>query len=280
MALLDRLVRIKIKLWIVIGVLLGFLIILIAALVFAAWLLGARDARNAPKITKNQMGMEFVTVAPGAFIMGSDDGRNDEKPAHQVTITKGFLIGRYEVTAGQWKAVMGKEPPNFKSDFLPVQFVSWDNAQEFIGRLNQRNDGYVYRLPTEAEWEYACRAGTTGAYPDNLEWLAFYEANSGHRVHQVGEKHPNAWGVYDMNGNMEEWCQDWYDKDYYAHSPETDPQGPSSGKERAVRGGSFLDLGPFSAAVDNSKLRSAARSQSIPAGILDTYGFRIVAVKK
>jgi formylglycine-generating enzyme required for sulfatase activity len=192
MALLDRLVQIKIKLWIVIGVLLGILITMIAAIVIAAWLLGAWDARKAPQITRNQMGMEFVTVAPGTFIMGSDDGRNDEKPVHQVTITKGFLIGRYEVTAGQWKNVMGKEPPNFKSDFLPLQFVSWDNAQEFIGRLNQRNDGYVYRLPTEAEWEYACRAGTTGAYPDNLEWLAFYEANSGHRVHQVGEKHSNA----------------------------------------------------------------------------------------
>src|SRR5438309_6973426 len=174
MALLDRLVQMKIKLWIVIGVLLGILITMIAAAVIAAWLLGAWDARNAPKITKNQLGMEFVTIPPGTFVMGSDDGSNEEKPAHQVTITKGFLIERYEVTAGQWKAVMGKEPPNFKSESLPAQFVSWDNAQEFIARLNQRNDGYVYRLPTEAEWEYACRAGTTGAYPDNLDWLAFY----------------------------------------------------------------------------------------------------------
>ena len=280
MPLLERLRQIKIKLWIVIGVLLGILITMIAALVLAASLLSWRDARKAAPVVKNQLGMEFISIAPGSFMMGSDNGRNDEKPAHQVTVTKGFLIGRYEVTAGQWKAVMGKEATNYKRDYLPVQFVSWNDAQEFIRRLNQRNDGYSYRLPTEAEWEYACRAGTNGDYPDNLEWLAFYEANSGHRPHEVGEKHPNAWGVYDMNGNMEEWCQDWYDKDYYAHSPGVDPQGPATGTERVIRGGSFIDSGPFSAVVDGSKLRSPARSQSIPAGILDSYGFRIVAVKR
>ena len=228
--------------------------------------------------------MEFVRIPPGEFMMGCSTSDNecddDEKPAHQVTITKGFLIGRYEVTAGQWKAVMGKEPPNFKADFLPAQFVSWNEAQEFIRRLNQRNDGYLYRLPTEAEWEYTCRAGTKGDYPDNLEWLAWYEANSGHRPHQIGEKHPNDWGVYDMNGNLEEWCQDWYDKDYYSHSPGTDPQGPATGTERVIRGGSFIDSGPFSAVVDGSKLRSPARWQSTPAGILDSYGFRVVAVTR
>src|SRR5437879_5822413 len=151
MALLDRLVQIKIELWIVIGVLLGALITMIAALVIAAWLLGAWDARKAPKIVKNQLGMEFVSVSAGTFTMGSDNGSNDERPAHQVTISKPFLIGRYEVTAGQWEAVMGEAPPNFKADFLPAQFVSWDKAQVFIRRLNQRNDEYIYRLPTEAE---------------------------------------------------------------------------------------------------------------------------------
>src|SRR5437588_7455038 len=128
MALLERLIQIKMKLWIVVGVLLAILITMIAALVIAASLLAAWDSRKAPRIVKNQLGMEFVSVPAGTFTMGSDNGSNDERPAHQVTISKPFLIGRYEVTAGQWKAVMGKEPPNFKADFLPAQFVSWNEA--------------------------------------------------------------------------------------------------------------------------------------------------------
>ena len=157
--------------------------------------------------------------------------------------------------------------------------VSWFEAAKFCEWL-AAEEGRSYRLPTEAEWEYACRAGTTGDYPENLEWLAWYEANSRHRVHQVGEKHPNEWGAYDMNGNMEEWCQDWYHKDYYGRGANTDPQGPADGKERVLRGGSYIDSGPFSAVVDGSKLRSSARWQSIPSGVLDSYGFRVVAVKR
>ena len=146
MALLERLVQIKMKLWIVVGVLLAILITMIAALVIAASLLAAWDSRKAPRIVKNQLGMEFVSVPAGTFTMGSDHGSNDERPAHQVTISKPFLIGRYEVTAGQWKAVMGKEPPNFKADFLPAQFVSWNEAQEFIRRflLHVLPDGFIH----------------------------------------------------------------------------------------------------------------------------------------
>ena len=193
------------------------------------------------------------------------------------------------MTQHEWRTVMGSSPSRFSAcgSRCPVENVTFADVQQFLAKMNahvapaQWNAPLLrFRLPTEAEWEYACRAGTNGDYPDNLEWLAFYEANSGHRPHEVGEKHPNAWGVYDMNGNMEEWCQDWYDKDYYAHSPGVDPQGPATGTERVIRGGSFIDSGLFSAVVDGSKLRSPARSQSIPAGILDSYGFRVVAVKR
>jgi formylglycine-generating enzyme required for sulfatase activity len=278
MQLLERLQQIQRKLLIAIGVLFLVLIVLVAAAAVAAFFLLRSDSRLTAQIKKNRIGMEFVPVAAGSFMMGSETGRNDERPAHKVTIGLGFLMGRNEVTAGEWKAVMGREPYNFKGDRFPAQFITWNQTQEFIRRLNQMNDGYSYRLPTEAEWEYACRAGTTGEFADELNWIAWYDANSEDQVHVVGSLHPNAWGINDMEGNLWEYCEDWYKENYYSQSPGTDPQGPASGAERVQRGGSYSDRGPRSNYDHSSYLRSAARKGTGPDTLLDNNGFRIVAI--
>jgi formylglycine-generating enzyme required for sulfatase activity len=276
MELLERLARIRFKLMIAVGVLLVFVLVFAVAAGLFLWLTAPRD--NA-KVVKNRIGIAFVSLSPGSFMMGSENGKPDEKPVHRVNIS-GFLMGRYEVTAGEWKTVMGRDHAGSKGSDFPVQFVTWRDIQEFIARLNQSNDGYTYRLPTEAEWEYACRAGTTTDYADELQWLAWYLANSDQRVHPVGHLHPNAWGLYDMHGNVTEFCQDWYDANYYRDSPATDPQGPTNGQQRVFRGGSFFDPGPRPNSTDGS-LRSAARNQTTPdGGTLEEYGFRIVAVKQ
>ena len=269
MDILERLRRIKKGLWIAVGVAFGVLFLLVAVALVAALILRAWDARNAPKIVKNQIGIELISIPPGSFLMGSNDGRDDEKPVHQVNISKGFLIGKYEVTAGEWKAVMGKAPPGFEADHLPAQFITWNDAQEFIRRLNQKNDGYSYRLPTEAEWEYACRGGAKTEDPSDIELLAWYDGNSNNRLHPVGMKHTNDWGFYDMRGNVSEWCLDWYDKNYYSQSAGADPKGPGNGLERVKRGGSHFD--------DSSKVRCSSREGAAPNETLDTDGFRIVA---
>ncbi|RPI17804.1 MAG: formylglycine-generating enzyme family protein, partial [Acidobacteriales bacterium] len=173
---------------------------------------------------------EFVSVAPGEFQMGCSPGDNecgdDEKPAHRVKITKAFEIGKYEVTQAQWEAVMGANPSATRGPDLPVEQVSWYDVQEFLSAMNGRNDGYFYRLPTEAEWEFAARAGTTGVRYGELDAIAWYGRNSGDQPHPAGGKQPNAWGVYDMLGNVWEWCQDWYQADSYkvpATSQAVDP---------------------------------------------------------
>lgn len=147
MDILERLRQIKIKLWIAVGVLLGLVIVLVVVIVAVAFLLQTWEARNAPKITKNRIGIELVSTPPGSFLLGSENGRGDEKPVHQVMISKGFLIGRYEVTQGQWKTVMGRDPVNFKGNDSPVQFVTWNETQEFIARRGCSRFHRVNRRP-------------------------------------------------------------------------------------------------------------------------------------
>lgn len=188
----------------------------------------------------NSIGMEFVLIPAGTFKMGSESGDPDERPVHHVTLSRAFYLGKYEVTQGQWQAVMGTNPSLFQGDPMrPVDQVSWDDAQAFISKLNAMEGVQLYRLPTEAEWEYAARAGTTTVYsfgndPRQLGNYAWYRANSERRTHPVGQKWPNAWGLYDMLGNVWEWVQDWEGR--YQAGAVTDPQGPASGTYRMRRG--------------------------------------------
>jgi formylglycine-generating enzyme required for sulfatase activity len=201
--------------------------------------------------------LELVLIPPGMFDMGSPDsevGRwNDmEKPVHRVRISRAFYMGKYEVTQEQWQKVMGTNPSYFEGATLPVQDVSWDDCQEFLAKLNALgNARRPFRLPTEAEWEWACRAGTKmrfcfGGDDARLGEYAWYKANSGGRVHPVGEKQPNAWGLHDCHGNVSEWCSDWYGA-YPANTWSSkfrwtpDPQGTPSGLGRMVRGGSWIN---------------------------------------
>lgn len=215
--------------------------------------------------------IEFVLIKPGSFIMGSDKSRNDEKPAHRVTITKAFYLSRFEVTQRQYEAIMGTNPSGFKGAGRPVEKISWIMATDFCKRFSKKT-GKTYRLPTEAEWEYACRAGTTtkyyfGDFKTELAEYAWYKKNSGGKTHEVGRKKPNAWGLYDMHGNVWEWCQDWYAPGYYNNSPLTDPQGPDKGKWRVHRGGSWYE--------DGWAARSSIRARIKP-GVSDThYGLRL-----
>ena len=213
--------------------------------------------------------MEFIWIKPGTFRMGSpfseSDRYDDEGPVHTVEISNGFWLGKYEVTQGQWQAVTGTTPWSGK-DYVrsdpshPAVHISLYDVEWFIGRLNEAAGDSLYRLPTEAEWEYACRAGTTtrwsfGDEESELTHYAWYRANAwdvGEKYgHTVGTKRPNPWGLYDMHGNVWEWVQDGYDEDYYNSSPRVDPLNPQANFERVMRGGHFRDAAPV--------LRSALR---------------------
>ncbi|NLA39893.1 MAG: formylglycine-generating enzyme family protein [Smithella sp.] len=194
--------------------------------------------------TDPNTGMEMVFVKGGCYRMGDTfgDGWDDEKPVHEVCIND-FYIGKYEVTQGQWKAVMGENPSSFKNcgDNCPVETVSWNDIQQFLQRLNSRS-GKQYRLPTEAEWEYAARSGGKSekyAGGNDVDAVAWYYKNSGSNTHPLGQKRPNGLGLYDMSGNVWEWCSDWYGEKYYSQSPRDNPDGPSSGSYRVLRGGSW-----------------------------------------
>ena len=175
--------------------------------------------------------MEFVWIEPGLFLMGSsasEEGRSDDEgPQHRVTISKGFWLGKHEITQAQWKSVMGNNPSKFRGENQPVEQVSWDDVQQFVRKLNQAEGEPRYRLPTEAEWEYACRAGTTSrwSFGDDERQLgdyAWYSGNnSPNRTKEVGKKRPHPWGLYDMHGNVWEWCQDWFGS--YSSASQIDP---------------------------------------------------------
>jgi len=181
-------------------------------------------------VSRDAIGIEFVKIAAGEFMMGCSTGdeqcQPDERPRHRVQITKNFEIGKFEVTQAQWVAVMGSNPSSNKADNHPVETVSKLEAQEFIAKLNARNDGYRYRLPTEAEWEYAARSGKDSPHSGPLDQVAWHAANSDDETHPVGRKSPNAFGLYDMQGNVREWVSDLYSSTYYEVSPVSDPAGP------------------------------------------------------
>ena len=216
----------------------------------------------------NSIGMKFKLIPTGTFLMG------ESEVAHEVTLTKPFKMGVHEVTQTQYERLMGVNPSHFKGADNPVHRVSWNDAVEFCRRLSElpaeKAAGNVYRLPTEAEWEYACRAGTAtkfsfGDDESELGDYAWYGVNCDQKTHPVGSKKPNAWGLYDMYGNVWEWCQDW-EEDYPIGSV-TDPSGATSGSYRVARGGSWDDTAGF--------CRSAYRSRYGPSYRSYRYGFRV-----
>ncbi len=236
-----------------------------------------------PAALQNSLGMEFAYIPPGSFMMGSPADellRDDDERLHRVTISRGFYMQRTEVTLGQWHAIMKKEPAHFYDwgwDY-PVEKVSWVQVNQFIKQLNDQEGTNAYRLPTEAEWEYACRAGTSTAFynvemhpgekgeNEKLGAYAWYYHTAEHRPHRVAQKEPNAWGLYDMHGNVWEWCSDWQSD--YPFDPVVDPKGPSSGPARIRRGGSWSHFPTY--------LRSANRSWYDPNESSPDLGFRLV----
>lgn len=303
----------------------------------------ATDAQH--ETLTNRIGMEFVWVPPGSFMMGSENGGAEEKPIHKVTFVVyedasamarsqfaradaeaklgrtelirlkaliaahvasqaeydaaqvrynlaklkvdalrtttggfGFYMGKYEVTQSQWQTVMGNSPSYFKDcGNCPVERVSWQDVQEFLDELNDRNDGFRYRLPTEAEWEYACRGGTTGDYAGDLDNLAWYATNSGNRTHRVGTKQPNAFGLFDMHGNVWEWCLDWFHPNYQG-APTDGRAWISESEQRffVIRGGGYND----DKVSVGGRLRSAYRGGDVPGDRTEVVGFRVVAIAR
>jgi formylglycine-generating enzyme required for sulfatase activity len=237
---------------------------------------------KAPKELTNTIGMKLVLIPAGEFMMGSPETekvwdfakqknvRPDGETQHKVRLTKPFYMGATEVTQAQWKAVMGNNPSQFKNDDLPVERVTWNDCQEFLKKLSAK-EGKAYRLPTEAEWEYACRAGSAARFNSgddekSLDAAGWYNGNSGTKTHPVGQKMANAWGLYDMHGNVWEWCHDWYGE--YPDGDQIDPAGPAQGARRMLRGGSW-DLNP-------KFCRSAFRFKRSSVIRLYTIGFRVV----
>jgi formylglycine-generating enzyme required for sulfatase activity len=235
---------------------------------------------NSPPIYINSLGQTFNLLPAGTFTMGSpsdEPGRNsNEGPQYQVTLTQPFYMQTTEVTQAQWEAVMGSNPSSFVWPTYPVENVSWNDIQTFITEMNKRGEG-TYSLPTEAQWEYAARAGSTTAfynggitelncgYDPNLDAIGWYCYNSS-KTHPVAQKAPNAWGLYDMSGNVSEWCQDWYGT--YPPEPVTDPTGPSSGSSRVLRGGDWN--------WHARDCRSAYRGYHSPGNRYYDVGFRLL----
>lgn len=229
-------------------------------------------------------GIRFVKIEAGCFNMGQDKQTSlqdkerqttaNELPQHNVCISTPFYIGEAEITQKQWEDVMGTNPSKFKGMYRPVEKVSWHDTQLFIEKLNAQAKTDTYRLPTEAEWEYAARAGTKTVYAfgDDLKSLQDYAwfGNEGYGgdTHETGQKKANAWGLVDMHGNVWEWVQDWYDPQYYQNSPANDPKGPQSGQYKIYRGGSWIAKPPL--------LRAAVRYSGLPATKSGDIGFRLV----
>ncbi|NLB68429.1 MAG: SUMF1/EgtB/PvdO family nonheme iron enzyme [Lentisphaerae bacterium] len=222
--------------------------------------------------------LELVPVAPGSFRTGSDDGDSNEKPVRTVKITRGYWLGKTEVTQAQWRSIMGDNPSYFKGDNLPVERVSWNQCVEFCDKLTELErragrlpEGYVYRLPTEAEWEFAARGGTKSrgysySGSENLDTVAWYSSNSDSKTHVMGTKAPNELGLHDMSGNVWEWCHDWY-QDSYNGLTSSDPSGPRTGSCRVARGGSWVNVASY--------CRVAGRRGWPPSLTHRNHGFRV-----
>jgi len=223
--------------------------------------------------TTNNLNIQMIAVQGGTFTMGctseqGNDCKDDEKPAHRVTVGD-FYIGKYEVTQAQWRAVMGNKPSYFNGDNSPVENVSWNDVQDFIRKLNA-STGKQYRLPTEAEWEFATRGGNSSrgtrySGSNTVDNVAWYYVNSGGTTHPVGTKSANDLGIYDMSGNVWEWCSDWYGS--YSSNAQTNPQGPSSGSYRVLRGGSWNFIARYT--------RVSYRFNSTPDRRISSTGFRL-----
>jgi formylglycine-generating enzyme required for sulfatase activity len=231
----------------------------------------------------NSLGMRLSLIPPGQFVMGSppeEEWHREDEIQHRVTLTKAFYMGATEVTQGQWKAVMGENPSFFTGDALPVETVTWEQAAEFCRRLSEK-EGTLYRLPTEAEWEYACRAGTTTPFhtgntisTDQANYDGNYTYADGKKgifresTIRAGSFAPNPWGLHDMHGNVWEWCADWYRE--YPKDAVTDPKGPTEGQARVVRGGTWINF--------PAVCRSANRGKTVPMSWNFHFGFRVVRV--
>ncbi|MBF0227256.1 MAG: formylglycine-generating enzyme family protein [Desulfobacterales bacterium] len=246
------------------------------------WMALLLSGDSSSGVYTNSIGMTFVLIPAGTFIMGSPGtelGRWSNETQHQVTLTKAFYMQTTEVTQGQWKAVMGSNPSYFSScgDNCPVEQVSWNDCQQFISKLNVMEGVSLYRLPTEAEWEYAARAGSTTAlyngnvtvtdcsYDSNLNIMGWYCGNADNKTHEVAQKQANGWGLYDMHGNVWEWCSDGYGA--YPSTPVTDPVGPTAGSYLVKRGGSWYDYARY--------CRSAYRSNNTPSSYDIKIGLRL-----
>jgi formylglycine-generating enzyme required for sulfatase activity len=226
-------------------------------------------------ITANGVTFTMVAVQGGTFTMGAtseqgSDAYSDEKPAHRVTLSN-YYIGQTEVTQALWQAVMGSNPSYFKGSNLPVENVSWNDCQQFITKLNQLT-GRKFRLPTEAEWEYAASGGVLSrgykySGSNDIGSVAWYSDNSGKKTHPVGQKQANELGIYDMSGNVLEWCQDWYDKEYYSKSPSNNPCNNISASCRVIRGGDWIGVA--------GDCRVAIRSYDTPVISLNFLGLRL-----
>ena len=228
---------------------------------------GFVGARELPEIT-NSIGIRMQRIPAGTFVRGQ--GRT----AHEVTLSQSFYLGVTEVTNAQWQAVMGSVPSEWKDADRPVEQVSWHDAVSFCEKLSampgERAAGRAYRLPTEAELEYSCRAGSTTAYSfgddeSRLDDFGWFDRNSNSQTHPVGQKRPNAWGLYDMHGNVYEWCGDWYGE--YAGGSVTNPQGPSQGSFRVIWGGCWYSTARY--------CQSVGRHGFDPSSGYDILGFRL-----
>jgi formylglycine-generating enzyme required for sulfatase activity len=222
----------------------------------------------------NSIGMKFSLIPAGEFNMGSEES-DDEKPVHKVRINNPFYLGTYPVTQREWEAVMGdnNNPSNFKGDDLPVEQVSWDDVQKFIKKLNEKESTNKYRLPSEAEWEYACRAGTITRYSfgndeSELGDYGWYDDNSDDKTHPVGQKKPNPWGLYDMHGNVVEWVQDRWHSDYNDTPADGSAWESGDSADRVFRGGCWISRA--------MSCRSANRNHLDPRNRDDYLGFRIL----